>query len=89
MGESREGMREGLLWRLVQACTWKCQALEGGMSGVCGRRAPGVASTERSSGIQSGKALPKMSCSGVVGRGLQGVESRAGRLDLMQKNIPN
>lgn len=93
MGESREGMRKGLLWRLVQACTSKCQALEEGMSGVCGKRAPGIASTERSSGIQAGKRLPKMCAAlGVVGRGFQGVESRAGRLDFdaaVQKNRLN
>lgn len=50
-------MRKGLLWRLVQACTSKCQALEEGMSGVCGKKAPGIASTEGSSGIQPGKRL--------------------------------
>lgn len=61
MGESREGMRKELLSRLVQACASKCQALEGGMSGVCGKKAHGIASTYRSSGIPSpAKAFPKM-----------------------------
>lgn len=73
MGESRKGMRKGLLWRLVQACTSKCQALEGGMSGVCGKKAPGIASTERSSGIQSGKRLSQdVCCSGGGGERLPG-----------------
>lgn len=44
-GESREGMRKESLSRLVQARTSKCQALEGGMSGVCGKKDLGIAST--------------------------------------------
>lgn len=32
-------MRKELLPRLVQACTAKCQASEGRMSGVCGKKA--------------------------------------------------
>lgn len=90
MGESRERMRKGLLWRLVQACTAKCQALEEGMSGVCGKKAPGIASTERSSGIQSGKGLSQDVL--LWGRGFQGAEGRGGRLDFdaaVQKNSLN
>lgn len=93
MGESREGMRRGLLRRLVQACRSKCQPLEEGMSGVCGKKAPGIASTERSSGIQSGKRLSQdLCCSGGGGERLQGIESRGGRLDFdaaVQKNRLN
>ena len=86
MGESREGMRKELLSRLVQACTSKCQALEGGMSGVCGKKAHSIASTYRSSGIQSpANAFPKMcGALGVAGReASRRIESigRGGRLD--------
>lgn len=81
MGESREGMRKELLPRLVQACTSKCQPLEGGMSGVCGKKAHGIASTYRSSGIQSlANAFPKMGGAlGAVGRLPEGREHRQGR----------
>lgn len=86
MGGSREGMRKELLSRLVQACMTKCQALEKGMSGVCSKKAHGIASTYRSSGIQSSpNAFPKVcGALGVVGRGAsRWVESisRGGRLD--------
>lgn len=79
-------MRKELLPRLVQACTSKCQALEGRKSGVCSKKAHGIASTYRSSGIQSlANTFPKM-CGvlGVAGReASRRVEStgRGGRLD--------
>lgn len=81
MGESRGGLRKELLARLVRACRSKCQALEGGMSGVCGKKARGIASTYRSSGIPSPpKAFPKRS-GGERGFREGRSTGRGGRLD--------
>lgn len=77
-------MRKELLPRLVQACTAKCQASEGRTSGICGKRAHGVASTYTSSGIPSPiKAFPSMcGALGVVGReASRWVECPAGEED--------
>lgn len=68
-------MEKELLLRLVQACTPKCQVVEGGMSGVCGKKAHGIASTSRSSGIQSPATTFLQMCLGLWGWRALGRES--------------